>query len=616
MKLCNFKRGLLGLAALGISPTSTMAAIEGENWWVGGRIKQGISLAYDLEGQGAKAGPSNFLIEVKGNWQPEDNITVKAAVWLRGNWYSDIGSDIRQGGLQDFTSPGFRGQFGFNLNGAGAGFPGEPFGTTSDSLRDNFNDEMLREFSIRFRDPEGRFSIKVGKFQRGWGQSDGLRLLDVVNAQDLRERFILRDAEDSRIPAWMTTVDLNFRRMGIAKPFEAIGLKRTSLELIFMPEVYHSEIIINNSTSNASSGGIFGFPYPLLIDSKSTLGLAFIGTNLTDNDAKKFSVSDANFGARLKFEVLGGDGTLNWFYGHQELPVVALQGADVLVGTALNDINQAAAVVPLDVASTVGAAQGPGGYLDFLRSLVTAPGSVAFPLAPFGCTSPLDGPPDCSLNLNFNLDYNFRKKIVGGSFTREMVELKLGPKNVSPVLRAEFSYEFDKPFNASRVTTPFGEVENGTAALVIDPSLSIVKRDQWSLMVGVDYFLWLPFLKDQRGSVFTSVQFFNIHTNNADDLLYQAPYAASGSRIFGNHNYATLLWNFGLMHEKIFVEGLSIWDIDFKAFTHRQRVDFNFFGDKIRPRLEWIHVSGKKEQGIIGLFKNSDIIEASITVQF
>ncbi|MFC7049970.1 DUF1302 family protein [Emcibacter nanhaiensis] len=612
------QKSLLGLAA-GVFSASPVMALEGDDWWIGGRVKQGFSAAYDLEHQGLASGPSNFLVEMNGNWEPTSNITMKASLWLRGDWYPDIGSDIRQGGIQDFTSPGFTDQFGFNINGAGSGFPEEPFGASAGEIRvlGNFNEDILREFSLKYRDPEGRFSMKIGKFQRGWGQSDGLRLLDVLHAQDLRERFVLRDAVDTRLPSWMMTLDLDFRRMGIAKPFEAIGMKRAALELIFMPEVRHSSFIVNNPTSSSlASGGIFGFPFPNLIDSKSGLGLGFIGVNLADREADKFSFEHPNMGARLKFEALDADWTLNWFYGHQELPVVALQGSDLVIGSALNDVNTSAAVVPLDLATTLGAAHGPGGYLDFLRSLATAPGSVPFPLAPFGCTDPLVGAPDCSLNLNFNLDYTFRKKIVGGSMTKELSWLKLGPKDVSPVMRAEFSYEFDKPFNIARVVTPFGEEETGTTALVIDPSQSIVKRDQWSVMVGFDYFLWLPFWKDQRSSIFTSFQFFNIHTNQPDDLLYQAPYSASGARVHKNHNYMTFLWSVGLMQEKLTLEGLSIWDMDFKGFIHRQRVDFNFFGDKIRPRLEWISFSGNREQGVVGLFRNSDLIEASVTVQF
>ena len=163
---------------------------------------------------------------------------------------------------------------------------------------------------------------------------------------------------------------------------------------------------------------------------------------------------------------MGADWTLNGFYGQQDLPVVALQGSNLIVGSPLGD-PAGSTVIPLDVANTVGAAHAPGQYLDFLRSLPSGP--IAWPLGAFGCNDPTVAAPNCALNLDFDLDYDDRQKLVGFSFTREMRELKLGPKDVSPVMRLEFSYEFDKPFNKASVVTPFGEVETGTTALVIDP---------------------------------------------------------------------------------------------------------------------------------------------------
>ncbi len=593
-----------------------LAAFEGDNWWIGGRVKQGVSIAYDLPGQSAKSGPANFLAQIDGNWQPSDDVSVTGSFWLRGDLNANNGPDTRQGGIQDLTSAGFRQQAGFNINGPGSGFPDEPFGANQNQIElfDDFNEEVIRELSMKYKDPDGRYSIKFGKFQRGWGQSDGLRLLDVLHAQDLRERFVLRDAEDTRIPSWMASLDLDFQRMGIAGPFESLGMERPALELVVIPEVNHSRFIVNNPTpSSAASGGIWGFPFPRLIDSKSNQGLAFIGVDLGENEVDSFELDNSEFGARFKFEALGADWTINGFYGQQDLPVVALRGSNLIVGSALNNPVGSTAI-PLDVATTVGAAHAPGQYLDYLRSLPTGP--IAWPLGAFGCNDPAVAAPNCSLNLDFDLDYDYRQKMLGFSFTREMSELKLGPKNVSPVMRLEFAYEFDKPFNRAEVITPFGELETGTTALVIDPGQSIVERDQWSLMVGFDYFLWLPFWEDQRSSIFTSVQLFNIHTDGGDELLYQAPYSASGARVPENHNYATFLWNVGLMQEKLFLEGLSIYDEDFDGFIHRQRIDFNFFGDKIRPRLEWVHVDGDAEQGVAGLFGNSDYVEASITVQF
>ncbi len=45
------------------------------------------------------------------------------------------------------------------------------------------------------------FDIRLGRQQIAWGESIGLRILDVINPQDFRE-FILNDFIDARIPLW------------------------------------------------------------------------------------------------------------------------------------------------------------------------------------------------------------------------------------------------------------------------------------------------------------------------------------------------------------------------------------------------------------------------------
>jgi hypothetical protein len=616
-----WKNQLLAIIGLAALSAENVAALEGDNWWIGGRVKQAYSWAYDLENQGTSAGPSNFLTEISASATPTKNLTLSGRFWLRRDWYPDAGDDIISGGIQNFTVPGFTEQFGFNLRENGvnnfSGLP-TPFGDDAKDAGEfsDFDDDIIRDLSIKYTDPKRRFSIKAGKFQRGWGQSDGVRLLDVLNSQDLRERSILRNAEDTRIPAWTIAADLKLWKLGLKDFFKGLGIKRPALELVFIPEVQHSRIIINNPTpSNSASGGIFGLPFPEIRDPVSGLGMPFLGANLREKTPEDFTFKDAEYGMRFSFEALSAKWTLNAFYGQQDLPVVEFTGADLVIGSAFNDPSQALATVPLDLPTALGAAHAPGAYMDFLRSLTTAPGSVAFPLTAFGCADILAGAlPNCSLNLNFDLNYDYRQKLIGFSMTRDMFELKWGRKDVSPVLRMEMSYEFDKPFNSNLVATPFGKIESGSPALVTDPSQAIVKRDVWSTMLGMDYFFWVPGWDNQRKSIFTSVQFFNIHTEDSSDLLAQAPYAFVEQA--SNQNYATLLWNLELMHERLFIEGLSIWDLDHNGFIHRQRIDFNFFGDRIRPRLEWITASGDRESIPAGALNNSDLIELSLTYQF
>ncbi len=468
---------------------------------------------------------------------------------------------------------------------------------------------------MKYTDPEGRFALKVGRFQRGWGQSDGLRLLDILHPQDLRERFVLRDAEDIRIPLTMAALDLNFNELGIGGIFESIGLKRPRLELLWIPEARKSEIVINNPTpGDRTTLAGFGFPFPHLEDPVSGFGMPLLGANLSDNESDTW-FSDSQFGARLKFNALGAEWTLNAFYGRQDLPVVKLDGSNVIIGNAFGDGNTAAAIIPLDTATTVGAVHGPGGYMDFLRSIAdgsAAPGT--FPLLPFGCADILLAPPDCFVSAQFELDYDNSKTVFGLSMIRDMHEFKFGRKQVSPVLRLEASVEVDKPFNRAGAFTPFGEFETGSPVLALDPDAVITKKNQYSFLLGADYFLWLPPSILDRRSVFTSLQIFTILTEDGDDLLLQAPYAFTEVRDM--QNLGTFLWSTDILNDRIFIEGLSIWDIRRGGFVHRQRIDFRYFGDRFIPRIEWMHFTGNNEDGVLGLYHDRDLIELQLTYQF
>lgn len=608
-------KGALIVAALATAgPASADGFLKGENWWVGGRVKQGFSLAYDNpDDQGARLGPSNYLAELKGNWNPDPDLTFTGDLWIRGDLYPRIGGHIRQRGIQSVFDPQFNG-FPFGLNEKGLGTLPRPFGTNGreNEAFTDLNEDVVRELALKFRGPDNAFAMKIGKFQRGWGQSDGLRLLDVLNAQDLRSRAILSDADETRIPAWSVALDLNFREMGVSGPFEAIGLSRPTLELIYIPENHHDNFVINNPTplGPPASGGIFGFPFPRLFDPVSGLNMPLLGAQLNERNSKKWSFEEGTFGARLKFQTLGGEGTINGFLGRQELPLVKLTGGFLTIGNPFGFSGGGSATVPLNLATTVGAFH--LGYLPFLRSLANGtatPGT--FPLIPFGCNDILVAAPNCALTAAFQLDYKQPKRLIGFSFTREMTELQLGPKNVSPVLRIESTFEFQKPFNKRLVNTPFGTSELGSPALIIDPSEAITKRNQWSVLVGADYFFWLP---DARRSIFTSLQFFNIHTPSADQLLAQAPY--SFWKLPENQQYTTFLWSADVMHDVVGIEGLTIVDFNSHGTIHRQRVDYRGFGDAYRPRLEWIHSNGPAEKGLPGLLDHSDILELSFTYQF
>jgi len=490
MKYKNTIRALPVVAILGSINSPVSAAIDWSDMKFSGRIKQGYSVAYDLEDQGSANGPAQYVIEAKNTLRINRNLTFVGSYWLRGDHAPSLDT-VEARGIQDFTDTNgafFDEQFGMSLNEAGSGMPPTPFGDKGKEIRllDDI-DEIIREFSIKYRDSKNRYTVKAGKFQRGWGQSDGLRLLDVLHAQDLRERFAFQDSDALRIPAWMISADFNLKRMGLSGPFEKLGMNDPVVEMVFIPEIQHSKFIINNPTpSDSSSGGIMGLPYPKIIDPKSGFGMPFLGTNLSENTPSDFSIKDAEVGVRIKFESLGGQFSLNAFYGQQDLPVVKFNGGNLVVGHFFNDERAALQTVSLSTDQSIGAIHAPGQYLDFIRS-VAAGAPIAFPLEALGCDNPLtpaaEGAP-CSVNANFVLDYDYRQKLLGFSFTRDLRELKLGPKQTTPVVRMEFAYEFDKVFNRSIARTPFGETESGSPVLILDSSSNITESDVASLMLG------------------------------------------------------------------------------------------------------------------------------------
>jgi hypothetical protein len=634
-------------AILGVSMVAPAMAIDTgiKGLTQSGRIKLGASVLYDLPDQGNKAGPANWIIESKTTYRPNRQWSFIGNFWLRGDMSSQFTSyDSPNGGLPDQVNgaivPGtgaFTQNANFNLNSSNCS--GNAYCAEMDDELEVLKDweDVIRELSVKYRDKKNRFSIKAGRFQRGWGQSDGLRLMDVLHAQDLRQRFAFTDSDELRLPALMVSADFNFRKLGIDGPFKAIGMKNPSLEINFVPEVQTSNFIINNPTpGDETSGGIFGLDWADVNDTtENGPGLVGLGFNLYDNKPNRLSLTDAEWSMRLKFETLGGSATINAFYGQQDLPVSKLLGSTLIIGDGTNNPNAAGAITlpTFDAATTEAIVHGQGGYLDWVRSAdntvkTGAAPTVVSPLAAFGCADPFSGIAGaaCSINGEVELDYDYRQLMVGFTFARDLSDfIRIGRKSSAPTVRLEMSHEFDRPFNRSRVNPgatfgPFdgsfaGEV-TGSGVLAVEASRNIVKEDITSTMIGFDFPLWVPGWDSQQKSIFTSLQLFDIYTHNSDQgLIQQSPYAFT--EIQDHQNFVTFAWNAPLDNQRLVLDGLYIRDFQQGSGDYyRQRIDFNYFGDSWRPRVEIAHFSGNKESAPIGTFNNSDYVEVSLTYQF
>ena len=91
---------------------------------------------------------------------------------------------------------------------------------------------VLRE--LYFDIPLASSYLRLGKQQVVWGESDGIKVLDVVNPQSFRE-FILDDFDDSRIPLWMVNWEL------------PLG-DNSNLQLLWIPDLSYDELAEVGST--------------------------------------------------------------------------------------------------------------------------------------------------------------------------------------------------------------------------------------------------------------------------------------------------------------------------------------------------------------------------------
>jgi len=149
----------------------------------------------------------------------------------------------------------------------------------------------LREFYF-YTKVFKKIRLTLGKQQIVWGETDGLKLLDVINPQNYRE-FVLDDFEDSRIPLWSVKSEFNIKKYGV--------------QLVWIPDnTYH---ITQDFNAPFFTKSLFQSPPK--------------GVTTAFNSTKKPSnfITDSDVGVRLSTFKKGWDLTFNYFYYYDDLPV-------------------------------------------------------------------------------------------------------------------------------------------------------------------------------------------------------------------------------------------------------------------------------------------------------
>ena len=149
----------------------------------------------------------------------------------------------------------------------------------------------LRELYLHAR-ILNKVNIRIGKQQIVWGETDGLKLLDVINPQYFRE-FILDDLVDSRIPLWSIKTEF--------------PIKKLKIQLLWIPDLTYHALIDSDAPY---------FPKSALPEPPMGIETIFWPIEKPSN-----IVLDSDVGLKLSVLIKGWDITANYFYYYDDFPV-------------------------------------------------------------------------------------------------------------------------------------------------------------------------------------------------------------------------------------------------------------------------------------------------------
>jgi hypothetical protein len=165
--------------------------------------------------------------------------------------------------------------------------------------------DWLREFYFDFL--SNKLDVRIGKQQVVWGTTIGIKILDIVNPEDLRE-FVLDNFADSRKPLWMLKVEYSPTING-------------TLQFLFMPDFEPNFV--------SPAGSPFTFRAVTLgaerVDSLRSLGYGVE----TRRKRPGQSFENSSFGLRWLDVVKGFEYSLNWLHGYEYSPTRQPVGARV-----------------------------------------------------------------------------------------------------------------------------------------------------------------------------------------------------------------------------------------------------------------------------------------------
>jgi hypothetical protein len=216
--------------------------------------------AYDFDDR--KLQKSELFIEPQLNWKLNKNIKLTGI----GRLYVEVTDNLEPGenNMHEVAKMSKRIEFGDRA------------------------DVVLRELYADIK--WGKSYWRIGKQQIVLGETEGIKVLDVVNPMNWRE-FILDDFDDSRIPLWSVKGD--------------IKLGKLKLQTFWVPDLTYHDF----------STGMFS-PYIPMPEFPQGLNVVFKETDKPNNPLK-----DADFGGSLSTFLKGWDLSFTYFHHYDDFPV-------------------------------------------------------------------------------------------------------------------------------------------------------------------------------------------------------------------------------------------------------------------------------------------------------
>jgi hypothetical protein len=455
------------------------------------------------------------------------------------------------------------------------------------AIHDDF-DDIVRELYATYT--TDTFQIRVGRQQIGWGEADGLRVMDVINPLDLRRGpfYDTQGYSQVRIPKWLIKTELYPGSIGSVSDIALQlvlnpGDNREQLQLQ-LPEYVDAHILGWNTALGANSP-YYGQDSVSIPNSAGAWGVqtpnyhvAPFQFNFHERDD---SFDNAEYGARLAFNVSGTSMTLNYWNGFGHEALFDFQKLDyhprgISLPVAADPVTGAPIFVPVAI------------YADFWYPRVQYAGLTA------------------------NRETEWLSKLLG--------------INTNPVLRFEGLYSFNQQLQSTETPT----VAHPFLGPVPTDIFKIHESDQIRGMIGFDWPIRIGFLNPKK-NIFVSGQYFHIYTTEMpggyDSGLFPGTTTPQPSRLTldgspyktltlgRNQSFCTLLLMTDYMNEKISPSVLYVEDLSNGSRWVKSEIAFKI-GDHWRPSVRYLFIDGGYQDSAFSVYRDRDEAVLQIEYQF